>query len=90
MATVYLIHDRYGRRLGTVDQIDRDILTVHNRYGRRIGTLTPDPSGEAAIEDCFGRNIVTVNPREPESRSNRPDIDLPASYNQAHRRYQNR
>lgn len=69
MAANYLIHDRYGWRIGTVDWIDGDTLIVHDRYGWRIRTLTPDPGGEAVIEDRFGRNIGALAPKMIEKRS---------------------
>lgn len=69
MSADYLIHDRYGRRISTVDRIDRDTLTVHDRYGRRVGTLTPNPSGRTAIEGRFGHKIETISPSERGTRS---------------------
>ena len=56
----YIVRDRDGRRIGTVDRIDRDRVILHARDGRRLGTLTPTPGGDLVVHDRLGRWLGTL------------------------------
>ena len=63
----YIVRDRDGRRIGTVDRIDRDTVILHardgRRLGRRLGTVALQTAGAAIRRDRLGARAGRGTPR---------------------------
>ena len=58
----YVIRDREGRRVGTIEQGIGDRLIQRDTTGRRTGTIEPGIGDRLILRDAQGRRTGTVEP----------------------------
>lgn len=61
-AQYYIIRDRDGRRVETIEKSVGDTLVRRDASGRRIGTVEDGPSDTLILRDKAGRRTGTVEP----------------------------